>query len=74
MLNLLGCAADEIAAVLTDIGFAPQTAEDGSVHFLRRRRDSPRRLREERAAGRRKGPAFGDDSPFAKLRQLAFGQ
>jgi len=75
MLNLLGCPAGDMAAVLADLGFAAQTGEDGGMRFVRRPPDGARRRgegREERAARQRKGRREAEDSPFAKLRGMAF--
>ncbi len=79
MLNLLGCPAEDMTAVLADIGFVPQAGEDGSRRFIRRPRPPLRQqrlgeARQERVARQRKGPAAVEDSPFAKLREIAFGR
>ena len=79
MLNLLGCQDDDLAAVLADIGFVRHVEDDGSVRFVRPSRDAAQRqrqsaAREERTLQRRKGHSVASESPFAKLREIAFSR
>ncbi|TVR96179.1 MAG: disulfide oxidoreductase [Rhodospirillales bacterium] len=63
LVSLIGCGLDDLAAVLSDLGFEPKAA-GGALVFAERRRartPAPRRPRDT-------GHAVA--SPFAKLREL----
>ncbi|WP_298374926.1 helicase-related protein [Azospirillum sp.] len=61
----VGLSAEELAGVLTGLGYARSVAEDGAVTW-KRRRPSATKPRRDRAP-------VNADHPFAKLRQLSGG-
>jgi len=69
LTSLLGCGATELAAVLGCLGYTA-CADDTGVRFRRRRESGQRGNRSRQAAVSRSRPP-NQDSPFAKLRDLA---
>ena len=65
LLNLLGCGAEDMTAVLGALGFETLAGDDGT------RFRKPRRRRAKAGPAPRRPPPGDDDSPFAKLRELA---
>jgi ATP-dependent RNA helicase SUPV3L1/SUV3 len=61
----VGLSAEELAGVLSGLGYARSVAEDGAVTW-KRRRPSAAKPRRDRAP-------VNADHPFAKLRQLSGG-
>ncbi|MFD1626501.1 helicase-related protein [Azospirillum griseum] len=68
----VGLSAEEVAAVLTGLGYTRAEAEDGAVTWKRRRPTGP--TPGGKGGGKANGrAAVNPDHPFAKLRQLTGG-
>jgi ATP-dependent RNA helicase SUPV3L1/SUV3 len=68
--KLAGCDGNEFAAVMAELGYRETESESGPVFEATMRGGKPKRNRQRK----RRGPAAAPDSPFAKLRDMAFAR